>query len=252
MKKHAPGNKKAKRIYPHVNPFSDAPYNFPIGPSSMDWNAHFPDSYPSLMEYKKLSNGEKEKLCKVSFVDVGCGFGGLLFRLSELWPNKLGIGMEIRKKAVGIVQERLNKARKEKANGYSYNNVSIIHTNVMKFITHYFEKHSLEIMFFCFPDPHFKKKKHRRRIISVSLLDYYAYLLKENGLIYNITDYKDLYDWTLDQFSKHPLFERLSDNELKNDIIVDLITNKTDEAQRVTKNNGQKYICVYRRKCIPS
>lgn len=32
-------------------------------------------------------------------------------------------------------------------------------------LPHFLEKHQLEKMFFCFPDPHFKAKNHRRRII---------------------------------------------------------------------------------------
>ena len=216
----------------------------------MDWNEHFPDYYPPISKYKLLSSEQRKNIPKVSFVDVGCGFGGLLLRLSELWPNKLGIGLEIRQKAVEIVQDRLDKLRTDsiKKGGHSYKNVSVLKTNVMKFVTHYFEKQSLDVMLFCFPDPHFKKSNHRRRIITVSLLDYYAFLLKDNGLIYNITDVKDLYEWTVDQFSKHPMFERLTESELKGDKVVPLITNKTDEAERVTKNDGQKYICVYRRK----
>lgn len=35
---------------------------------------------------------------QVRFADVGCGFGGLLVRLSPLYPDKLMIGMEIRDK----------------------------------------------------------------------------------------------------------------------------------------------------------
>lgn len=35
---------------------------------------------------------------QVRFADVGCGFGGLLVRLSPLYPGKLMIGMEIRDK----------------------------------------------------------------------------------------------------------------------------------------------------------
>mmetsp|Transcript_4545 Transcript_4545/g.7798 ORF Transcript_4545/g.7798 Transcript_4545/m.7798 type:complete len:282 (-) Transcript_4545:336-1181(-) len=280
MKKHAPGAKKTKKIYAHVNPLSDAPYDFPLQPSAMDWNKHFPQYYPPLTEYNQLSLEEKNKIPKVSFVDVGCGFGNLLLCLSQLWPNKLGVGMEIRQKAVDVVQSRLDKLRTEykqkqdalkteehkdsasnhaeqhkegKQGGHHYQNVSVIHTNVMKFITHYFEKQSLDAMLFCFPDPHFKKSNHRRRIITVSLLDYYAYLLRDNGLIYNITDVKDLYEWTTDQFDKHPLFERLTEQELKQgDVhkVCELITNQTDEAQRVTRNEGQKYLCVYRKKCI--
>ena len=33
------------------------------------------------------------------FLDVGCGFGGLLVRLSPLFPDTLMLGMELRDKA---------------------------------------------------------------------------------------------------------------------------------------------------------
>ena len=48
-------------------------------------------------------------------------------------------------------------------------------------------------MFFCFPDPHFKQKKHRRRIVNTTLLSEYAYYLTEGGLLYTITDVEDLH-----------------------------------------------------------
>lgn len=32
------------------------------------------------------------------FADVGCGFGGLLIRLSPLYPDKLMVGFELRDK----------------------------------------------------------------------------------------------------------------------------------------------------------
>ena len=35
----------------------------------------------------------------VRFLDVGCGFGGLLVRLSPLFPDTLMLGMELRDKA---------------------------------------------------------------------------------------------------------------------------------------------------------
>lgn len=264
--------------------------NSPISPSDIDWSQHFPNHFPS--PKKELSSEEKLQSPTISYVDVGCGFGGLLFRLSELWPNKLGIGLEIRYKAVQIVQEKLQKLRnqaKEKQlqsnsemvsetviiekrnenklqnitepmnetlmtnnnniNDYihMYDNISVIQTNAMKFFVHYFPKSSLDCMFFCFPDPHFKPSLHRRRIISVGLLDYYAYLLKDYGLIYNVTDVKELYEWTVNQFMLHPLFQRLEDEEIVNDPVIDLIVNKTNEAERVNRNKGNKYYCVYRR-----
>ena len=39
----------------------------------------------------------------------------------------------------------------------------------------------LEKMFFLFPDPHFKEKNHRRRIITSALLAEYAYVMAVGG-----------------------------------------------------------------------
>lgn len=52
--------------------------------------------YPAL-----LQAGQQGK--QVEFADVGCGFGGLLVRLSPLYPDKLMLGMELRDKVLGPV-----------------------------------------------------------------------------------------------------------------------------------------------------
>ena len=43
----------------------------------------------------------------VRFADVGCGYGGLLIKLGEMYPNKLSLGMEIRVKVSDYVQDRI-------------------------------------------------------------------------------------------------------------------------------------------------
>lgn len=69
-------------------------------------------------------------------------------------------------------------------------------------------------MFFLYPDPHFKKAKHKWRIINQSLLAEYAFVLAENGIVYTITDVEDLYEWIVKHFEEHPLFERIVHEEL--------------------------------------
>jgi tRNA (guanine-N7-)-methyltransferase len=75
-----------------------------------------------------------------------------------------------------------------------YSNVACIRTNAMKHLPNFFEKGQLSTIFFLFPDPHFKEKKHKWRIISDTLLSEYAYLLKPEGRIYTNTDVKDLHE----------------------------------------------------------
>ena len=57
----------------------------------------------------------------------------------------------------------------------------------MRYLPNFFVKNQLEKVFFCFPDPHFKAKNHRRRIISDILLTEYAYFLEPNGRLYTVT-----------------------------------------------------------------
>jgi tRNA (guanine-N(7)-)-methyltransferase len=86
--------------------------------------------------------------------------------------------------------------------------------NAMKHLVRFFKKGQLEKMFFLFPDPHFKKTHFRRRIISTSLLDEYAYVMQVGGIAYNITDVEGLHTWTVEHFDAHPLFERIPEEEL--------------------------------------
>lgn len=132
---------------------------------------------------------------------------------------------------------------------HTYGNVSVIRSNVMKYIVNFFHKGQLEKMFFNFPDPHFKKSNERRRIISSNLLSEYAYILRPGGIIYNITDVKNLYDWTVARFEEHPLFVAVPESEWDSDPCVALMRDRTDEAKRVARRtkNTDKFVAVYRR-----
>lgn len=96
----------------------------------------------------------------------------------------------------------------------------------------------LSKMFFLFPDPHFKQRKHKARIIScvcplltltsttshhitscadinhdaigsTTLLAEYAHVLRPSGLLYTITDVRALHEWMVAHLEAFPLFERV-------------------------------------------
>ena len=68
-----------------------------------------------------------------------------------------------------------------------HENAACLRTNCMRYLPNFFAKGSLEKIFFCFPDPHFKTKNHRRRIVSDILLTEYAYVLAPGGRLYTVT-----------------------------------------------------------------
>nr|CAG4650418.1 EOG090X0BSB [Sida crystallina] len=227
--------KKYYRQRAHSNPIADHCFDYPVSPNRMDWSQLYP---AFISETGKVTN-------KVQFADVGCGYGGLLVSLSPMFPETLMLGMEIRVKVSDFVQDRIKALRLLEPGKYS--NVACLRSNAMKYLPCYFEKGQLTKMFFLFPDPHFKKAKHKWRIINETLLAEYAYVLAEGGLVYTITDVKDLHEWMVTHLEQHPLFERLTEEELEKDVVVPKLYESSEEGQKVTRNKGDKFLAVFRR-----
>jgi len=229
--------KKFYRQRAHCNPLNDHYFPVPTHPAAMDWLAHYPEM---------LKDGQCEAGRTVEFADVGCGFGGLLIRLSTVYPETLMVGMEIRDKVTNYVKERIGALRREHR-GQQYGNISAIRTNTQKYLVNFFAKGQLTKLFFLFPDPHFKTVNHRRRIIQKSLQAEYAYCLAPGGMLYTITDVEELGAWMRERLDEDPLFQRLSDEELEGDPAAGLLTEATEEGQKVARNNGETFRSVYRR-----
>ncbi|GAB66549.1 tRNA (guanine-N(7)-)-methyltransferase [Plasmodium cynomolgi strain B] len=84
----------------------------------------------------------------VTILDIGCGYGGLLFELSKIFTDKLILGMEIRDKITNYVGEKINSYRKNYPPHYQ--NISVIRTNAMKFLPNYIKKNQMKNFFFVF------------------------------------------------------------------------------------------------------
>ncbi|XP_001653710.2 tRNA (guanine-N(7)-)-methyltransferase [Aedes aegypti] len=228
----APTKLPQKRFYrqrAHSNPIADHSFDYPIHPDDYDWSQHYP------------TIGDK----RVEFADIGCGYGGFLVTLGEMFPDKFAVGMEIRVKVSDYVMDRIQALRK--LNEGQYENIACIRTNAMKYLTNFFHKGQLEKMFFLYPDPHFKKAKHKWRIINSALLSEYSYVLRQGGLIYTITDVKDLHEWMCKHIEQHPAFERLTDDEVKADVLSEKLLDSSEEGKKVTRNKGDKFVAIFRK-----
>jgi tRNA G46 methylase TrmB len=67
------------------------------------------------------------------------------------------------------------------------------------------------------------------------------------GLLYNVTDVKDLHDWMVSHLAAHPSFQRLTPEEEQADILHDKLLNRSEEAQKVERNHGEKFLAIFRR-----
>ena len=173
----------------------------------MNWSQFYPNYFN-----ETDGSSKTQPAAKVEFADIGCGYGGLTVSLAELFPDNLVLGMEIRTQVTDYVKKRIEALRSQ--NPGKYQNAAVIRANAMKFLPNFFEKGQLSKIFFLFPDPHFKKKKHKARIITQQLLGEYAYCTRIGGILYTCTDVKDLHEWMVKHLDEYPLFERILGDEL--------------------------------------
>ncbi|MPC25159.1 tRNA (guanine-N(7)-)-methyltransferase [Portunus trituberculatus] len=190
--------KKYYRQRAHSNPIADHNFDYPVCPDEMDWSVLYP----------KHCQGGSDK--KVEFADIGCGYGGLLVSLAQVFPETLMLGMEIRVKVSDFVIDRIKGLREEKQDvPGGYQNIACIRTNAMKYLPNYFEK--------------------------------------GQGLVYTVTDVKDLHDWMVHHFTEHPLFVCVTEDELADDKVVEHLFDSSEEGQKVSRNSGEKFLAVFRR-----
>ena len=235
-----PKSKPKKKLYrarAHSNPLNDQSFDVPTTPDGIDWSEHFPCLASDGAGAGKEAEAAGGRV--VEFLDVGCGFGGFLIKLADLYPEKLSLGLELRDKVSEYVKDRIDVLRENHEAEGLYRNVAIIRANAMRDLPHYFRKGQLTKVFFLFPDPHFKACNYRRRIISTPLLDEYAYFLAKGGILYTITDVEELGKWMRDHLDAHPLFRRISDEDLEGDKAAQFLPSASEEAQKVKRNEGK-------------
>ncbi|CAG8489757.1 7676_t:CDS:2, partial [Racocetra fulgida] len=67
----------------------------------------------------------------------------------------------------------------------------------------------------------------------------YAYVLRVGGIIYTISDVKDLHEWMVKHLDEHPLFERIPDEEVEKDPVIPIVRTETEEGKKVERNKGE-------------
>ena len=123
-------------------------------------------------------------------IDIGCGSGNFLINLAKQNKNWNYIGLEIREKLV-------NKS-KSKLKDESIDNVFFAFGNAEYLIEDCIGKYPVDIVksvSFNFPDPWFKKKHHKRRIIQPQLIDKISQLMACGGFISIKSDVAELFNY---------------------------------------------------------
>ena len=123
-------------------------------------------------------------------LDIGCASGEYLFDLALSNKDWNYLGIEIR--------ERLVKTAKSKARERDIKNLCFVFGNAYNILNHSQSElilKNLKSISFNFPDPWFKKRHIKRRVIQPDFIDILSNTLQKGCLIFIKTDVKDLLDY---------------------------------------------------------
>ena len=121
-------------------------------------------------------------------LDIGSGSGSFLIQLASKNKNWNYLGIEIREKLVIKANSKINDC--------DLNNLFFLFGNaniLINDITKKFPNDILKSVSINFPDPWFKKKHHKRRVLQPELIDKISKVMAKDSLIFIKTDVKELF-----------------------------------------------------------
>ena len=163
-------------------------------------------------------------------LDIGCASGEFLFDLALINTSWNYLGMEIR--------EKLSKTAKEKVREKEIKNLYFVFgnaNNILNDVQSEFIITNLKSISFNFPDPWFKKRHHKRRIIQPELINILSKSLQKGSLIFIKTDVKDLFNYMDNTISSNFNFKKIDEKDF----------NYSDSFNpNKVKTNREKYVII--------
>lgn len=181
------GIKSRVRVRQHVNPLSKK-YETPASPP--DWEKVYAD------------------LTLPLHLDIGCGRGRFLLNMAQLQPDWNFLGLEIRKPLVDEANEQQTSAGLTNLH-FLFCNVNNSLRSLLSSLPH----DSLHRVTIQFPDPWFKKRHQKRRVVQPELVDELTSYLASGGVVFLQSDIKEVATQMRDRFDVHPAFQRQGEQD---------------------------------------
>jgi tRNA (guanine-N7-)-methyltransferase len=170
------------RVHQHVNPL-----------------APFYRQAPKAVELEDLFEDPTKPL----LIDLGCARGRFILRMAEADPSWNYLGVEIREPLVDEANRIASECR--------FGNLHYVFCNAMLWLDRLIERipaGRLQMVTIQFPDPWFKKKHAKRRMVNRELIDAVMERLADGGRIFVQTDIEFLAEEMFDLFRSN---ERLKE-----------------------------------------
>lgn len=139
-------------------------------------------------------------------LDIGCARGQFVLKMAQLEPTWNFLGLEIREPLV----HQANEWRDE----LGLTNLHYLFCNAntsLKPILDSLSSIQLQRVTIQFPDPWFKRRHQKRRVVQPELVAEVAAYLVTGGVVFVQSDIEEVALEMRDRFDEHPAFERQGD-----------------------------------------
>lgn len=133
-------------------------------------------------------------------LEIGFGKGKFIRHWAKKYPERHVVGVEVRKQVVDLLQEKVNTEELD--------NISLFHGNGLIFIEDAVEDESLNNIFIFHPDPWFKKKHNKRRVVNEDFLKLAIKKLKKEHYLHISTDVDLLWEDITKKIAHFPTFQK--------------------------------------------
>ncbi len=140
-----------------------------------------------------------------TYLEIGCGKGEFISRYPLLYPQDNFLGFELRHKRIVSILKKLNIEQ--------HRNVRLAEIKIDEKIDIFVATDSISGIYIQHPDPWFKRRHHKKRLISDSFLNAISRILKKGGFVQISTDHREYAEWIAAKFLERTDFR--SEQNLK-------------------------------------
>ncbi len=127
-------------------------------------------------------------------LEIGPGNGKFITWLAAQHPQKLFVALELRFMRHQGVGQKSDKAK--------ISNIISVHGDARYCLPHLFKKESLNEIYILFPDPWFKRRHLKNRLINPERTELFHSLLKKQGKVFFATDNHSYAEWVKTSFTE--------------------------------------------------
>jgi len=142
-------------------------------------------------------------------VEIGPGKGRFLFQEAQRRPEVNFLAIEWAGRYLRILLGRQGKKR--------FRNVRFAHADARRLFRDWIPENSLQAVHIYFPDPWWKKRHSKRKLVEPKLIGNLERSLREEGLFYFATDVKDYFEMVLQMMADFPNFRKISEKRYSPD-----------------------------------